>query len=122
MRQVTRDASRAFINGTKFKRDNTQVIVRNNGDVALLLHGNPIAIREQGRPLGETVLSLCGWNTPTTRERLNGLLELLGHPYLGFIQRNFGAYIRDCDGTKAELNAYNGYTVSLLINLLNEAQ
>ena len=121
MRQVTRDASRAFINGTPFKRGNTQVVVRDNGNVALLLHGNLIAVREQGRPLGETVLSLCGWNTPTTRERLNGLLELLGHPYLSFVQRNSGAYIQDCDGTKAEINPYNGYTAGLLVQILNAA-
>ena len=119
MRQVTRDASRAFINGKQFKRGNTRVVLRDNGNIALLLHGNTIAVRTLGRPLGETVLSLCGWNTPTTRERLNGLLELLGHPYLSFVQRNFGAYIQDCDGAKAELNEYNGYTVELLVHKLN---
>ena len=120
MRAITQDAARAFIDGRPFKRDNTQVRVR-DGNVSLLLHGNTIAVRHQGRPLGETVLSLCGWNTPTTRERLNGLLELLGHPYLGFVQRDFGAYIQDCDGTKAELNPYNGYTVNLLVHKLNAA-
>lgn len=120
MRKVTRDASQAFINGTPFKSGNTQVRV-SDGHISLQLHGHTIATRPHGRPLGETVLSLCGWNTPTTRERLNGLLVLLGRPDLAFVQRNFCAYIEDCNGIKAVLNVYNGYTVNLLVQILDAA-
>jgi len=74
MRKISKDAARAFINERKFSRDNT--MVRSFPTIAgeiteLYLHGNVIA-RKRG---DKTYLSLAGWATMTTRERLNTLLS-----------------------------------------------
>ena len=76
MRKISRLAALAFINERKFSRDNTKV--RSFPTIAgrmteLYLHGNVIA-RKRG---GKIHLSLAGWPTVTTRERLNTLLSEL---------------------------------------------
>lgn len=68
MRKITKQAVTAFFTRKPFKRDNTEV--RNElGYTWLILHGNKIAQRNNGI----LCVSTGGWNTPTTRERLNGL-------------------------------------------------
>ena len=90
MRQITRLAADAFIKGHNFGSSNTTVGLDANGVVRMFLHGNLIA--EQNLT-GELRMTLAGWNTPTTRERLNGLLEVLGKtPGLRFCQKNFDAH------------------------------
>jgi hypothetical protein len=80
MRQITIDAIRAFRNGNKFKRGNTEVKTFPHSPYReLRLHGNAIA--ELG-PHG-LFISSCGYKTVTTKERLNGL------PNVHIIQRNF---------------------------------
>ena len=74
MRKITRDAAMAFACYEKFSQSNTRVLVKDGGTVTLLLHGNPIARREGG----QLSISLAGWDTLTTRERLGGLLRVLG--------------------------------------------
>lgn len=76
MRIITKDAGRAFIQNKPFRRANTEVRVEGN-EVRLLLHNNNIAVKD--KDTGEVVYSMCGWGTPVTRERLNGLLSLMGH-------------------------------------------
>jgi len=68
MRDITVLAADHFHSGKYFSRGNTKVTVEDNV-VKLLLHGNCIA---QRTPLAFTI-SNCGWVTPTTKERLNGL-------------------------------------------------
>jgi len=70
MRAITRGACKAFMEGKHFSRDNTQVIVARDGWVALYLHDNLIAQRDCN---DEIDITTNGWNTMTTRERLNGL-------------------------------------------------
>ena len=68
MKTITRKAITAFQAGKKLTSGNTSVNPRIGG-MELVLHGNIIA-----RDIGEGLeINLCGWNTPTTRERLNGL-------------------------------------------------
>lgn len=78
MRKITEQAAMAFVCRRNFRQSNTQVIFKDGGlasdTVALLLHGNAIALREGG----QLAISLAGWDTLTTRERLNGLLDVLG--------------------------------------------
>jgi len=69
-RKITRDAIKAFIAGENFTRDNTDVAVDVDGSVGLYLHGNQIANRS---PNGNLFIRTCGWETVTTKERLNGL-------------------------------------------------
>lgn len=85
MRKVTRDMCKAFIAGKRRANGNTHT---DNG--GLFLHYNLIArIDEDGYHL-----TMAGWPTVTTRERLNGLCELLG---LGrpFHQKRGVQYFRD---------------------------
>ena len=54
---------------------------KDGGFSRLYLHGNQIAeIFDNGT--NQTVkIDLCGWHTPTTRERINGVLDALGYDF-----------------------------------------
>lgn len=65
MRKVTQQIKQAFENGKSLKVGNT----RTDGQT-VWLHGNAIVKRD---PDGLVRWSLAGWNTPTTRERVNGI-------------------------------------------------
>ena len=75
MRKVTQQAVEAFESGRSFKSGNTQVrvLAQNGGGslVLLELHGNAIARHESWN--GRTFITSAGWETRTTKERLNGL-------------------------------------------------
>tara|TARA_R100001440_G_C2474078_1_gene112180 strand:+ start:81 stop:452 length:372 start_codon:yes stop_codon:yes gene_type:complete len=95
MRKITYDSVKAFLNENQFKRGNTEVKVTyidNNFDsnapyepvtviTDLLLHGNIIATatKKAINNKYETTITMtsAGWNTVTTKERLNGLLQFL---------------------------------------------
>ncbi len=79
MRKITEQAALAFANAWEFGKSNTMVTVEHVDGVEqtkLFLHGNLIASMMNG----ELMMTLAGWPTPTTRERLNGLLVVLGRP------------------------------------------
>ena len=71
MRKITEKAISAFNNSVAFKMGNTEVEVLPNVTI-LKLHGNKIAYRYNDP---ERTLSITnrGWNTSTTKERLNGI-------------------------------------------------
>ena len=69
MRKITKEAVDAFINCVNYKNSNTEVLTIGPDSSMMLLHNNLIASKT---PNGIKV-SLAGWNTPTTRERLNGI-------------------------------------------------
>lgn len=84
MRKVTEQTCTAFLNRERKTSGNTT----STGD-DLLLHGNCIAWHHDTHTVK---LRMCGWGSVTTRERLNGLLELLRQwnpklPRLHFCQR-----------------------------------
>lgn len=68
MRKITQQAISAFTNKRAFRSGNTEVRINENTE--LILHGHVIAKYIEGEGL---FINLCGWNTNTTRERLNGL-------------------------------------------------
>lgn len=69
-RKITEKAIYNFLHGHAFTLQNTSVII--DGDkVKLLLWGNCIAYYDKNEK--GVYFSLCGCNTNTTRERLNGL-------------------------------------------------
>jgi len=75
MRKVTENIVHALDSGEAKCSGNSST-----DGATLFLHGNAIACRfrdSQGREGYD--LSLSGWNTPTTRERLNGLLCVMGY-------------------------------------------
>ena len=72
MRKITSSAMRAFDRAVGFCLDNTAVIVDNNdGCVYLSLFGKLIARRNLTTNVVE--VRTCGWDTVTTRDRLNGI-------------------------------------------------
>jgi hypothetical protein len=78
MRKITKEAVEAFLKGCNFKSDNTEVnVTRHN--VGYYLHDNLIALKS-----GDKIeVSLAGWNTKTTRERLNGIPGVSIHTVKG---------------------------------------
>lgn len=65
MRKITREIIAAFMSHECKRIGNSKT-----GGEFLYLHDNPIACHE---PDGTISITTAGWNTPTTRERLNGL-------------------------------------------------
>jgi hypothetical protein len=83
MRKITQDAIRAFRNRQTFKRGNTEVKVFDNS-AAIYLHGNMLAeyVADGGLWINDG-----GWQSNTTKERLNGL------PNVSIQQKNFQWYL-----------------------------
>ena len=94
-RQITKDSVRAFLNDQTFCKSNTTV-TRKDGVTSLLLWGNRIAYKQDGK----LFVSLCGYNTTTTRERLNGI------PCLSVCSKNFTPYING-----VAVSSYKTYSI-----------
>lgn len=85
MRKITKAAVNALMNGEKFRLGNTEVKVLPNVTV-LCLYGHEIAYR-YNNPQKTLSITNAGWETNTTKERLNGLPNVniyqeKGHWYL----------------------------------------
>ena len=80
MRKVTENTVTAFLAGQKYAEGNTYT----DGNT-LYLHGNAIAWHD-GQ--GDVVFTMAGWPSVTTRERLNGLFDMLGPAPFGISQRD----------------------------------
>jgi hypothetical protein len=79
MRKITKSAAAAFTSARNF-RDGSTVVESDGITVHLLLHGNCIA---RNGPATGLQVNLCGWNTPTTRDRLNSLPGVRAHTKQG---------------------------------------
>jgi hypothetical protein len=100
MRQVTQQAASVFIAVQPFASGNTCVTVdKDHPRVGMYLHGNLIAEKTVNGTRG----TLAGWPTPTTRERLNGLLTALGVEGSGFYQLEHEQYY---DGLPVDANEW----------------
>ena len=91
MRKIEQQMNKAILNRQDFKKDNTEVITISDCSF-VYLHGNHIAT------VGDT-LDICdaGWQTVTTKSRLNALLnEFAEGCYL--FQKNFDWFLGDVDG------------------------
>jgi hypothetical protein len=80
MRQIEKDVVGAFVRGEYARKDNTESVGGH-----LYLHGNEIAYRDDN---GNIEISNAGWHTPTTRSRLNAVLQLAD-------KRNARVFIKD---------------------------
>ena len=93
MRKIEKQMNEAILNREDFRKDNTEVITISDCSF-VYLHGNHIAT------VGKT-LDICdaGWQTVTTKSRLNALLnEFAEGCYL--FQKNFDWFLGDADGNK----------------------
>ena len=70
MRKITINSIEAFNSNENFKSSNTEVVTDNH-TTFLKLHGSTIAIKNIAT--NELKITNCGWETTTTKERLNGL-------------------------------------------------
>lgn len=85
MRKVTEAIAMAFLNGQSKSVSNTTT-----DGTRVYLHGNLIATTENGR----LQMTLAHWGTPTTRERLNGILNVFGYNSY-FYQHKHEQYFND---------------------------
>lgn len=104
MRIVTKKSVQAMVNGTNTVSGNTRV--HSDGNV-MELHGNTIAIFD--RTNGTLTLRDCNWQTVTTKERLNGILDGFNTgKYI--IQENWNWYIKDRANDKIK-DSWDGFIV-----------
>ena len=96
MRKITEDAIRSFRNNQPFKRGNTQVMIADNARI-LCLHGSVIAEMDSN---GDLWINDAGWQTVTTKERLNGF------PTVNIHQKDFRWFLNgvEWDGSKIKVN------------------
>jgi hypothetical protein len=69
MAKITEQSINAFYNRKRFKKQNMEVCLEEN-KTFLKLHGNTIAILNSNN---DVKITTAGWDTNTTRNRLNGL-------------------------------------------------
>lgn len=115
MRKVTIKAAQALKNMEKMTSGNTRVSIesRSMGDdsqkvAVLYLHDNQIAMFD-GSLL---TLSDAGWQTVTTKERLNGVLDTFNLAG-GITQKNYNWYfvVTHWESLEDESNPYAGRSV-----------
>ena len=99
MRKITKEACKAFYNKIEYKKSNTQVEVE-NGVATLYLHYNKIAVLDENNRL-----SICdgGYNSRTTRERLNGLENSFFYVYVKMHKGSLYLNNKSWDGKWTEI-------------------
>jgi hypothetical protein len=98
-RKISQAGAMALESFRVMHQANTAVERDHNDDWILKLHGNTIArITEDGLSV-----TTAGWNTPTTRERLNAL------DGVGVHQKNYVLYLNDkeWDGSWVKVSDFN---------------
>lgn len=104
MRNIEENMCQAIRARKSWRERNTEVKAIRNSDerikqLQVLLHGHMIARVEYiscGELMPDRVaqvnLSFCGYHTPTTRSRINAVIDALGLPLTAFIH-DFAAHI-----------------------------
>lgn len=96
-RQITEIMARKFMNDESYRLSNSEVRT-DYISTRLYLHNNLIAKKEKAT--GKIEVSMAGWNTVTTRERLNGL------PNVRVTQKDFIPYLNG-----KEIDPYEWYAI-----------
>lgn len=96
MKAITVLASSKFWNGEEMKSSNTRVEISKN-EIQLYLFDNLIAVKFRNE--NKIMVSNCGYETATTKERLNGILFPIGYK---IFQKMFTWYIEDPKGNIEE--------------------
>lgn len=119
MRKITELSAKAFVNAQPFKLNNTEVIVLPNVTV-FKLHGNEIAYLYND-PSNTLSITNCGWESDTTKERLNGILTTL-NINIRIQQRNFKwiVYGFDNNHTRTFEKAWSGNKIDIINNKLSK--
>ena len=100
MRKITKETCKAFYDLQTCKKSNVVVDYGINHHFYYFLHNNLIG--DYNPKNGELVIEDAGRKTKTTKERLNGILDVYG---LGYIyQKNFTWYYVDQNGNEEKRN------------------
>jgi hypothetical protein len=104
MRQITRESVKAFLNGENFNKSNMNVTVEPNVTI-LKYQGNAIAYKYND-PNKTISITNCGWESNTTKERLNGIIDLSGLNIGKIYQKNWQWYLngKEWNGELIDLN------------------
>jgi hypothetical protein len=104
MKNITFDSVNAFLSAKKFNQSNMHVEVLPNVTI-LKYHGNSIAYKYND-PKKTIAITNCGWETNTTKERLNGVISLSGLNIGQIYQKNFIWYLdgKEWNGNLTDLN------------------
>tara|TARA_R110001592_G_scaffold12326_2_gene59031 strand:+ start:1852 stop:2154 length:303 start_codon:yes stop_codon:yes gene_type:complete len=99
MRKITQDAIRAFRNNQTFKRGNTEVMIGEGSPNRRLLRLHNHIIAEMDFE-GNLWINDAGWQTVTTKERLNGF------PSVHIVQKNYQWFLNGeaWDGSSIKVN------------------
>ena len=89
MRKIEQQMQTAIRNRQNWSKANTSVSVDQEGFTTVRLHGNRIA---EIAPNGDMSLSSAGWETVTTKSRLNAILDCFFYGVRVY-QRNFEWFI-----------------------------
>ena len=114
MRKIERQMQTAccnLANGKSWKSSNTRVEKDDEGNTSIYLHNNRIGYVTS---FGDITLSSCGWDTVTTKSRLNAILDTFLHG-VHVWQKNFTWYIGNtgnCSPSVANADLFfDGYTI-----------
>lgn len=104
MRKITRESVNAFLNAKKFNKSNMSVEVLPNVTI-LKYQGNSIAYKYND-PKRTIAITNCGWESNTTKERLNGVINLSGLNIKPIYQKNWQWYLdgKEWNGELTDLN------------------
>ena len=97
MRKIEREMIQAIVDRRGWHKSNTVVKVHNPHHVEVLLHGNSIA-HYYSDGAGVLEIDHCGWTTPTTKSRLNAILQLVTGSANVF-QKDYAWYLTMPGGT-----------------------
>ena len=100
MRKIETEMQNALRNRVNWSKANTSVFNDNEGNQFVTLHGNLIA---QISNFGDIKLSSCGWQTVTSKSRLNANLDTFLNG-LSVFQKDFEWFIGDDE-------FFDGYTI-----------
>jgi hypothetical protein len=89
MRKIESEMQAAIVERRDWSKSNTSVTVDSEGTTQVRLHNNLIATISNN---GDVKLSSCGWETNTTKSRLNAVLDCFFNN-LTIFQKNFVWYI-----------------------------
>ena len=108
MRKVTMTAIEAFTTNTKKSCSSNTTVKNHRGlDTELYLHGHKIAIKNI--MTGKIEISNCGWKSNTTKERLNGILSIVGG---GISQKKGVWYLTTANGETVVMEPSKLYTIN----------
>ena len=97
MRKIEREMNNAISNNLNWQKDNTSVTFDpETNESTVYLHGNKIAV------VGDDFVQIFdgGWQSNTTKSRLNANLSEHGIAGEGVYQKNFEWFIRLYNGTE----------------------